>query len=123
MEIWVPLGRREPLATSTAGVAAVWMLQPSPGSTKVTRQSAASAAPVWITAGAGDAGMPYSAARRWTQEERPETAFLSICGLGQAAPIPILGCLRYFRAEFEQHLAGTCQAGRCSLVKAGQTAA
>ncbi len=47
----------------------------------------------------------------------------AFCGLGQAAPIPILGCLRYFRAEFEQHLAGTCQAGRCSLVKAGQTAA
>ena len=39
--------------------------------------------PVWITAGAGDAGKPYYAARRWTLGVLPETAFLSICGLGQ----------------------------------------
>ncbi len=26
----------------------------------------------------------------------------AFCGLGQAAPVPILGCLKYFRAEFEK---------------------
>jgi len=47
----------------------------------------------------------------------------AFCGLGQAAPIPILGCLRYFREEFEQHLAATCKAGKCTFEKAGQAAA
>ncbi|HOT97143.1 MAG TPA: NADH-quinone oxidoreductase subunit NuoF [bacterium] len=47
----------------------------------------------------------------------------AFCGLGQAAPIPILGCMRYFRGEFEQHLAGTCKAGRCNLQKSDQAAA
>jgi len=28
----------------------------------------------------------------------------AFCGLGQAAPIPILGCLRYFRGEFEKYV-------------------
>jgi NADH-quinone oxidoreductase subunit F len=37
----------------------------------------------------------------------------SICGLGRTAPNPVLSTLRYFRAEYEAHLAGRCPAGRC----------
>jgi len=28
----------------------------------------------------------------------------AFCGLGQAAPVPILGCLRYFRGEFVKYV-------------------
>ena len=42
----------------------------------------------------------------------------SLCGLGQTAPNPVLSTLRYFREEYEAHLAGKCPAGRCAaLVK------
>ncbi|MBN1846377.1 MAG: NAD(P)H-dependent oxidoreductase subunit E [Sedimentisphaerales bacterium] len=37
----------------------------------------------------------------------------SLCGLGSTAPNPILSTLRYFRPEYEAHLAGRCPAGRC----------
>lgn len=37
----------------------------------------------------------------------------SLCGLGKAAPNPVLTTLRYFRHEYEAHLAGKCEAGRC----------
>jgi len=37
----------------------------------------------------------------------------SICGLGRTAPNPVLSTLRYFRNEYEEHLAGRCPAGRC----------
>jgi NADH-quinone oxidoreductase subunit F len=40
----------------------------------------------------------------------------SICGLGRTAPNPVLSTLRYFRAEYEAHLAGTCPAGRCKAL-------
>jgi NADH:ubiquinone oxidoreductase subunit F (NADH-binding) len=30
----------------------------------------------------------------------------SFCGLGQAAPVPIITGLRYFREEFEAHVSG-----------------
>jgi len=42
----------------------------------------------------------------------------SLCGLGQTAPNPVLTTLRYFRAEFEEHItAGMCRAFVCrSLV-------
>ena len=41
----------------------------------------------------------------------------SICGLGRTAPNPVLSTLRYFRGEYEAHIAGRCPAGRCkSLV-------
>ncbi len=40
----------------------------------------------------------------------------AFCGLGQAAPIPILGCLKYFREEFVQHVREkACRAGRCEM--------
>ncbi|MBN2356080.1 NADH-quinone oxidoreductase subunit NuoF [candidate division KSB1 bacterium] len=47
----------------------------------------------------------------------------AFCGLGQAAPIPILGCLRYFRDEFIQHTQGVCRAGRCKMQASDDTAA
>jgi NADH-quinone oxidoreductase subunit F len=37
----------------------------------------------------------------------------SICGLGRTAPNPVLTTLRYFRHEYEAHLAGRCPAGKC----------
>ena len=37
----------------------------------------------------------------------------SLCGLGQTAPNPVLTTLKYFREEYEAHLAGRCPAGRC----------
>jgi NADH:ubiquinone oxidoreductase subunit F (NADH-binding)/NADH:ubiquinone oxidoreductase subunit E/Pyruvate/2-oxoacid:ferredoxin oxidoreductase delta subunit len=37
----------------------------------------------------------------------------SLCGLGKTAPNPVLTTLRYFREEFEVHLAGRCPAGKC----------
>ncbi len=37
----------------------------------------------------------------------------SICGLGKTAPNPVLSTLRYFRDEYEAHLAGRCPAGKC----------
>ncbi len=47
----------------------------------------------------------------------------AFCGLGQAAPIPILGCLRYFRDEFVKHAQGICRAGKCSMQGMKETAA
>jgi NADH-quinone oxidoreductase subunit F len=37
----------------------------------------------------------------------------SLCGLGRAAPTPVLTTLRHFRSEYEAHLRGCCPAGRC----------
>ncbi len=37
----------------------------------------------------------------------------SLCGLGQTAPNPVLSTLRYFRDEYEAHIAGHCPAGKC----------
>ena len=42
----------------------------------------------------------------------------SLCGLGRSAPNPVISTLRYFRDEYEAHLAGTCPAGVCKdLIK------
>lgn len=42
----------------------------------------------------------------------------SLCGLGQTAPNPVLSTVRYFRAEYEAHVAGRCPAGKCrSLIR------
>ena len=41
------------------------------------------------------------------------TAAGSICGLGRTAPNPVITTLRYFRHEYEAHLAGRCPAGKC----------
>ncbi len=40
----------------------------------------------------------------------------SICGLGRTAPNPVLSTLRWFRDEYEAHLAGHCPAGRCKAL-------
>jgi NADH-quinone oxidoreductase subunit F len=40
----------------------------------------------------------------------------SVCGLGRTAPNPVLSTLRYFRPEYEAHLAGRCPAGRCKAL-------
>ncbi len=40
----------------------------------------------------------------------------SLCGLGKSAPNPILTTLRYFRDEYEAHIAGTCPAGQCKAL-------
>jgi len=37
----------------------------------------------------------------------------SLCGLGRAAPNPILSGLKYFRPEFISHLEGKCPAKKC----------
>ncbi len=37
----------------------------------------------------------------------------SLCGLGVTAPNPVLSCMKYFRQEFEDHIAGTCTAKKC----------
>ncbi|MGC9358354.1 MAG: NADH-ubiquinone oxidoreductase-F iron-sulfur binding region domain-containing protein, partial [Anaerolineae bacterium] len=39
----------------------------------------------------------------------------SFCGLGQAAPVPIITGLRYFREEFEAHARGECPTGACPM--------
>lgn len=47
----------------------------------------------------------------WTQKG-------SLCGLGQTAPNPVLTTLRYFREEYDAHLAGHCPTGKCmDLIK------
>ncbi len=40
----------------------------------------------------------------------------SLCGLGKTAPNPVLSTLRYFRDEYEAHLAGRCPAGKCAAL-------
>jgi NADH:ubiquinone oxidoreductase subunit F (NADH-binding)/NADH:ubiquinone oxidoreductase subunit E/Pyruvate/2-oxoacid:ferredoxin oxidoreductase delta subunit len=61
-----------------------------------------------ICAGAGKAG---------DLEELEDLARMvgagSICGLGRTAPNPVLSTLKYFRHEYEAHLAGRCPAGKC----------
>jgi bidirectional [NiFe] hydrogenase diaphorase subunit len=40
----------------------------------------------------------------------------SLCGLGAAAPNPVLSTLRWFRAEYEAHIRERrCPAGVCSM--------
>ncbi len=41
---------------------------------------------------------------------------LSFCGLGKTAPNPVLSTLRYFRGEYEAHLAGKCPAKVCTAL-------
>jgi len=42
----------------------------------------------------------------------------SLCGLGKTAPNPVLSTLKYFRDEYEAHLAKRCPAGKCkALIK------
>jgi NADH:ubiquinone oxidoreductase subunit F (NADH-binding) len=40
----------------------------------------------------------------------------SLCGLGKTAPNPVLTTLKYFRDEYEAHLAKRCPAGKCKAL-------
>ena len=40
----------------------------------------------------------------------------SLCGLGKTAPNPVLSTLKYFRGEYEAHVAGRCPAGQCKAL-------
>jgi NADH-quinone oxidoreductase subunit F len=40
----------------------------------------------------------------------------SLCGLGKTAPNPVLTTLKYFRPEYEAHIAGRCPAGKCKAM-------
>ncbi len=42
-----------------------------------------------------------------------EVGRASLCGLGQSAPNPVLTSLRFFRDEYEAHVAKRCPAGAC----------
>ncbi len=42
---------------------------------------------------------------------------MSLCGLGQTAPLPLLGGLRYFREEFDEHInQKRCRTGSCEVL-------
>jgi NADH:ubiquinone oxidoreductase subunit F (NADH-binding) len=48
----------------------------------------------------------------------------SLCGLGRAAPNPVLSTLRHFRAEYEAHVREKrCPAGKCKFERKGQPVA
>ena len=40
----------------------------------------------------------------------------AFCGLGQAAPNPVMSCIQHFRGEFEEHAAGRT----CTLLGGGE---
>ena len=40
----------------------------------------------------------------------------SLCGLGKTAPNPVLSTIKYFRDEYEAHIAGRCPAVRCKAL-------
>jgi NADH-quinone oxidoreductase subunit F len=64
-----------------------------------------------LCAGKGEAGdIDALEALAWTVKR------LSLCGLGQTAPNPVLSTLRHFRHEYEAHLAGACPAARCTAL-------
>lgn len=64
-----------------------------------------------LCAGKGEAGdVDALEALAWTVKR------LSLCGLGQTAPNPVLSTLRHFRHEYEAHLAGACPAARCTAL-------
>jgi hypothetical protein len=41
---------------------------------------------------------------------------MSLCGLGQGAPSPVISTLRYFREEYMEHIVHKhCPAGVCKI--------
>lgn len=49
---------------------------------------------------------------------------LSLCGLGQVAPVPLLGMLDQYEEEFRRHIVdGVCPTGTCPIGAAGLVAA
>jgi NADH-quinone oxidoreductase subunit F len=47
------------------------------------------------------------------EELAEQTKIGSLCGLGKTAPNPVLSTLKYFREEYEAHIAGICPAKKC----------
>jgi NADH-quinone oxidoreductase subunit F len=64
-----------------------------------------------ITAGRGQ-GTDLETLERLAQSVRDG----ALCGLGQSAPNPLLSTLRYFREEYEAHLAGSCPSLVCKAL-------
>ncbi|MBN2004112.1 MAG: NADH-quinone oxidoreductase subunit NuoF [Anaerolineae bacterium] len=52
---------------------------------------------------------------RLLEETAKEILATSFCGLGQAAPVPIITALANFREEMEAHIQGRCPAGVCPM--------
>jgi NADH-quinone oxidoreductase subunit F len=49
---------------------------------------------------------------------------LSLCGLGQVAPMPLMGMLKMYPEEFRQHIVdGVCKCGTCPVSDTALTAA
>ena len=45
----------------------------------------------------------------------------SLCGLGQSAPKPVLSTMKYFRDEYQAHIADhVCPAGQCQFEAVAQ---
>ena len=40
----------------------------------------------------------------------------SLCGLGSTAPNPVISTIKYFRDEYEAHIAGNCPVGKCKAL-------
>lgn len=40
----------------------------------------------------------------------------SLCGLGKTSPNPVLSTIKYFRSEYEAHLAKRCPTGKCKAL-------
>ncbi len=51
------------------------------------------------------------------EETAKEILAASFCGLGQAAPVPIITALANFREEMEAHVQGRCPAGVCPMTR------
>jgi NADH-quinone oxidoreductase subunit F len=52
------------------------------------------------------------------EELAQQTKIGSLCGLGSTAPNPVLSTMKYFRDEYEAHIAGICPAKKCrALIK------
>ncbi|MFZ5967218.1 MAG: complex I 51 kDa subunit family protein [Bacillota bacterium] len=43
----------------------------------------------------------------------------SLCGLGQAAPVPVFTTMKYFYDEYIEHINGYCRAGVCHFAREG----
>ena len=55
------------------------------------------------------------------QELCETVKYTSLCGLGQAAPNPVLSTLRYFQQEYQAHIRDhVCPAGQCQFEMAEQ---
>jgi hypothetical protein len=41
---------------------------------------------------------------------------LSLCGLGQVAPVPLMGMIQWYEDEFRKHIVdGVCPTGTCPI--------